>query len=78
MIVSMLQAAENGSTSISSVKYAAVSATWSRVIHKTAFIINHRFHASEVPLGTGHGAEPLGASELSGRSELLAVLTLEH
>lgn len=32
----------------------------------------------KVPLGTRHGAEPFGASELAGRSKVFTVLTLQH
>ena len=33
---------------------------------------------AEVPLGTRHGAEPFGASELAGGSKVFTVLTLKH
>lgn len=32
----------------------------------------------KIPLGTWHGAEPFGASELAGRSKVFTVLTLQH
>lgn len=32
----------------------------------------------EVPLGTSHGAEPFGASELACRSNIFTVLTFQH
>lgn len=37
-----------------------------------------RFMHVEVPLGTRHGAEPFGSSELGGRSKVFTVLTLQH